>query len=136
MKNQFLRPNGVENVSNMSQPVWNIIIDDQKHILDLNKSHKGPLKKSASPPPHKKNSQILTRCGFHGNFDIGNLEGIAWTLFSQKGLVGLKVTSGDGKKPYFLPYRRSWNNYLQMIFDFLDIFEQLIDKIASLWCSP
>ena len=35
MKNQFLRPNGVENVSNMSQSVWNIIIDDQKHIFDL-----------------------------------------------------------------------------------------------------
>ena len=50
MKNQFLRPNGVENVSNMSQPVWNIIIDDQKHILDLNKSHKGPLKKRCRRP--------------------------------------------------------------------------------------
>ena len=54
MKNQFLRPNGVENVSNMSQSVWNIIIDDQKHILDLRKSHKGRLKKSASTPPLKK----------------------------------------------------------------------------------
>ena len=50
MKNQVLRPNGVENVSNISQPVWNIIIDDQKHILDLNKSHKGPLKKRSSNP--------------------------------------------------------------------------------------
>ena len=50
MKNQFLRPNGVENVSNMSQPVWNIIIDDQKHILDLNKSHNDYLKKMFHPP--------------------------------------------------------------------------------------
>ena len=30
------------------------MVDDQKHILDLNNSHKGPLKKSASNPPHKK----------------------------------------------------------------------------------
>ena len=54
MKNQFLRPNGVENVSNMSQSVWNIIIDHQKHILDLRKSHKGRLKKSGSNPRPKK----------------------------------------------------------------------------------
>ena len=54
MQNQFLRPNDVENVSNMSQSVWNIIIDDQKHILDLIKSHKGHLKKSGSKPPPKK----------------------------------------------------------------------------------
>ena len=53
MKNQFLRPNGVENVSNMSQSVWEIIIHDQKHILYLNKSHKGRLKNSASPPSKK-----------------------------------------------------------------------------------
>ena len=58
MKNQFLRPNGVENVSNMSQSVWNIIIDDQKHILDLRKSHKGRLKKSASPPLLAKNHPL------------------------------------------------------------------------------
>ena len=56
MKNQFLRLNDVENVSNMSQSVWKIIIHDQKHILYLNKSHKGRLKKSASPP--LKNSHI------------------------------------------------------------------------------
>ena len=64
MKNQFLRPNGVENVSNMSQSVWNIIIDDQKHILDLRKSHKGrvALKKAPQTPPLKKNSQILSIC--------------------------------------------------------------------------
>ena len=52
MKNQFLRPNDVENVSNMSQSVWNIMIDDQKHILDLKKSHKGRLKKV--PPKEKR----------------------------------------------------------------------------------
>ena len=52
MKNQFLRPNGVENVSNMSQWVWEIIIHDQKHILYLNKSHKSRLKKRL--PPQKK----------------------------------------------------------------------------------
>ena len=44
MENQLLGPNGFENVSNMSQSVRNIIVDDQKHILDLNKSHKGLLK--------------------------------------------------------------------------------------------
>ena len=49
MKNQFLRPNGVKIVSKKSQSVWNIIIDDQKHILDLIKSHKGHLKKVAQP---------------------------------------------------------------------------------------
>ena len=59
MKNQFVRPNGVENVSNMSQSVRNIVIDDQKHILDLNKSHKGLLKKSGwGPPPKKRNSHL------------------------------------------------------------------------------
>ena len=42
MKNQFLRHNSVENIANMmSQSVWNIIMDDQIHILDLIKSHKG-----------------------------------------------------------------------------------------------
>ena len=44
MKNHVLRPNGVEKVSNMFQSVWKIIIHDQKHILYLNKSHKGRLK--------------------------------------------------------------------------------------------
>ena len=54
MKNQFLRPNGVENVSNMSQSVWNIIIDDQKHILDFKKSHTGRLQKAAQPSSLRK----------------------------------------------------------------------------------
>ena len=53
-KNPFLRPNGVENVSNMSQSVWNIIIDDQKHILELSMSHKGRFKKAPQPAPMKK----------------------------------------------------------------------------------
>ena len=61
VKNQFLRPNGIENASNMSQSVWNIIIDDQKHILDLIKSHKGRLKKSASPAHIKKNSHLFKK---------------------------------------------------------------------------
>ena len=54
MKNQFSRPNGVEHVSNMSQSLQNIKINDQKHILNLNKTHKGRLEKSGSPPPLKK----------------------------------------------------------------------------------
>ena len=58
MKNRFSRLNGVETVSNMSQSVRNIITSDQKHILDLNKSHKDRLKKSSSNPPPKKNSQM------------------------------------------------------------------------------
>ena len=54
MKNQFLRPNGVKNVSNMSQSVWNIIIYDQKHILDLRKWCKSRLKKISSTVSPKK----------------------------------------------------------------------------------
>ena len=50
MKNQLWGPNGVENVLNMSQSVRNIIIDDQKHISDLNKSNKGLLKKGLPLP--------------------------------------------------------------------------------------
>ena len=61
MKDQFLRPNGVKNVSNMSQSVWNIIIDDKKHILDLIKSHKGHLKKSGSTPPPKKKFPLFKK---------------------------------------------------------------------------
>ena len=49
-----MRPNGFKNISNMSQLVWNIIIDDQKHILNLIKSHKGHLKKRCSTPASKK----------------------------------------------------------------------------------
>ena len=55
MENQFLRPNGIENVSNMSQSVWNIIIDDQKHILDLKKSYKGRLNLFGTERPFKVN---------------------------------------------------------------------------------
>ena len=51
MKNRFSRLNGVKIVSNMSQSVRNIINSDQKHILDLNKSHKDRLKKDPHPPP-------------------------------------------------------------------------------------
>ena len=43
MKNRFSRLNGVENVSNMFQPIQNIIFHDRKHILNLYKSHKGRL---------------------------------------------------------------------------------------------
>ena len=48
MKNRFSRLNSVKTVSNMSQSVRNIITSDQKHILDLNKSHKDRLKKRSS----------------------------------------------------------------------------------------
>ena len=41
---QFFQPNGVENVSSVSQSVQNII-NDQKRIFDLNESHKGHLEK-------------------------------------------------------------------------------------------
>ena len=50
MKNQFSRPKGLENVSNMSQSVWNIIVDDRNHVLDLKKSHKGCLEKAPHRP--------------------------------------------------------------------------------------
>ena len=49
MKNQFLQPKGVKNVSNMSQPIRHIIINDQKHILDLYKWHKDHLEKKHPP---------------------------------------------------------------------------------------
>ena len=42
-------PNGAAIVSNMSQSVQNIIINDEKHIFDLNKSHKDNLKKVVDP---------------------------------------------------------------------------------------
>ena len=48
-KNQFLWPNGAAIVSNMSQSVQNIVINDEKHIFDLNKSHKDNLKKVVDP---------------------------------------------------------------------------------------
>ena len=53
MKNQFLQPKGVENVSNMSQPIRNIIINDQKHILDLYRSYRGHSRKAPWPPLKK-----------------------------------------------------------------------------------
>ena len=55
----ILRPSDAENVSNMSQSVQNIIINDHKHILDLNKSYKGHLQKNPGNPfPKNGNSQI------------------------------------------------------------------------------
>ena len=69
MKNQFLQPKCVENVSNMSQPIRNIIINDQKHILDLIKSHKSHLKKRCSPLPKKIPKvyfQLFKKCYFWG----------------------------------------------------------------------
>ena len=53
-ENEFLRLNGVENVSNISQSVRNIIMNDQKHILDFCKSHKGLLQKVSGTHPLKK----------------------------------------------------------------------------------
>ena len=45
MKDQVLRPKGVKNVSSVSQSFQNIVIDDQKHIFDLNESHMESVKK-------------------------------------------------------------------------------------------
>ena len=59
MKNQFLQPKGVENVSNMSQPIRNIIINDQKHILDLYRSYRGHSRKGPWTPPLKTNSHMV-----------------------------------------------------------------------------
>ena len=42
-------PNGAEIVLKMSQSVQNIIMNDEKHILDLNKSKKDNLKKVVDP---------------------------------------------------------------------------------------
>ena len=57
--------------------------------------------------------QLLTRCGSHGRFDWGNLEGGVWTLFPPGGfVVGLLLTSGGGKNLIFFPTDGSWNNYL------------------------
>ena len=53
----ILRPSDAENVSNMSQSVRNIIINDHKHVLDLNKSYKGHLQKN--PAPHTLKTEIL-----------------------------------------------------------------------------
>ena len=53
MKDQFLRPNGVENVSSISQSVQNIIINHQKCNFDLSKSHKGNLKSTVDPACYK-----------------------------------------------------------------------------------
>ena len=47
MKSQFLQPNDAEDVWNMSQSILNIIINDQKHILDFYSSHKGYPKKAS-----------------------------------------------------------------------------------------
>ena len=45
MKDQVLRPKGVKNVSSVSQLAQNIVINDQKHILELNKAHMESVKK-------------------------------------------------------------------------------------------
>ena len=50
-ENQFLRPNSVEDVSNISQSARNIIMNGQKHILDCKKSYKGHLEKRQAMPP-------------------------------------------------------------------------------------
>ena len=47
MKTRFSWSNSVEIVSNMSQPIQNIIINDRNYILDLYKWHKGRFKKDA-----------------------------------------------------------------------------------------
>ena len=49
-KSQFLRPNGVEIVPNMSQSFQNFIINVEKQLFDLSKSHKDNLKKIVDPP--------------------------------------------------------------------------------------
>ena len=45
MKDQVLRPKGVKNVSSVFQSAQNIVINDQKHIFNLNKSHMESVKK-------------------------------------------------------------------------------------------
>ena len=56
-ENQFLRPNSVEDVSNISQSARNTIMNGQKHILDCKKSYKGHLeKRSWTTFPTKRNS--------------------------------------------------------------------------------
>ena len=55
MKSEFWQPKDVENVSNMPQSIWNIIINDQKHILDVYSTHKRQPKKDSWTT---KNSQV------------------------------------------------------------------------------
>ena len=60
-ENQFLRPNSVEDVSNISQSARNIIpvMNDQNHILDIKKAYKGHLEKRSWTPPKKRNSHMI-----------------------------------------------------------------------------
>ena len=59
--NQFSRRNGIENISNVSQSVQKIIINHQKHHLDVNKSPNPELTSGAGiAPPKKNNCHVLT----------------------------------------------------------------------------
>ena len=60
-ENQFLRPNSVEDVSNISQSARNIIMNGQKHILDSKKSYKGHLEKRSWTPPLKREIPIWSK---------------------------------------------------------------------------
>ena len=60
MTYRFSCRNSIENVSNVSQLTREIIINDQKHILDLNKSpNPESLSVSGISPPKKKYCQML-----------------------------------------------------------------------------
>ena len=49
MKDHVLRPKDVKNVSSVSQSFQNIVINDQKHIFDLNKSQMESVKNTDKP---------------------------------------------------------------------------------------